>query len=248
MRDEDGGTDLLEQRCDGARVHLRVVGTRVRRHRAEVLVERVGISREPNTREVVGPDADAKHAEPHLVVGRRRNRRRNGAASRGPATRLIEQVDREPSAQKDVLKPLASIHGRLPRLLRLACAVPEHERQRTRVHRDLIEHVRVIAVQRPAGPRWVSGVERARAPHDRAADRKAALRLQHERVRWRTSFASRRPHACARTQQREHDRDDASSWRSLQTSVHGDLVLPWSTCRADGDLWRDPAWTYERSP
>lgn len=74
-------------------------------------------------------------------------------------------------------------------------AVPEDERNFSGVHRDLIEDVSVVAVQRLPGGVSAGGVERALPDRvegagsvdDRTADSEAALLLNHQRL-WLALF------------------------------------------------------------
>ena len=184
MRDENSRPDLVEQRRDRVGDHRDIERSGVGRHRAEVLIERLGVLRELNAREVVRPKTDPEHAEPQLLVGRRRDGALDHAAPRVAAARLIDHVDGKAAAQKDVLIALAPVRRGLPCLRELSCAVPEHERKLPRVYRDLIEGVGVIAAVRLARGRGrLERIKDAGALRHRPADRKAALLLNDQRCR-----------------------------------------------------------------
>src|SRR4051812_14549275 len=114
MGDENARPDLVEQCRNGLRIHLRVVGAGVRDHLPEELVERIRVARELDARIQVWPGAEPEDAEPELLVGRSRYGDRLCAACGASAPRLVDQVDREVTAQKDVLEPLAPVWRGLP--------------------------------------------------------------------------------------------------------------------------------------
>ena len=182
MRHENPRTDLVEQGGDrvGDDGHIERPG--VGRHRAEVLIERLGVLCELHAGEVVRPQADAEHAEPQLLVRRRRDRALDHAAAGVAAPRLVDRVHAKAAPQKDGLIAFASIGCGLPRLRELPGAVPEHERQLPRIHRHLIERVGMIAAERLArGRHRLVRIEGAGALRHRAADREAALLLDRQR-------------------------------------------------------------------
>ena len=72
------------------------------------------------------------------------------AATCAAASRLVNQVHPEPTAQEHVLIALASVRRGFPGLPELPETVPHHERQLAGVHRHLVEHARMVAVKRLA--------------------------------------------------------------------------------------------------
>jgi hypothetical protein len=111
-------------------------------------------------------------------------------AAAGPAaSRLVDQINRKAAAKEDVLEAFATIGRGLPRLARLTVSMPEDQRELSGVRRYLIEHVRVIAMQRlpgRVGRRSVGPlsdrVERAGSGDDCPAGREAALFLKRQRL------------------------------------------------------------------
>jgi hypothetical protein len=118
-------------------------------------------SRELHALIEVGPSAKPKDAKPELLVGRSCNGDRLRAARRPASLGLVDQVDREAAAQEDVLESLTPVGGGLPCLAGLPVAVPEDERKVSSIYRDLIEDVRMIAVQRLPRRIGAGGVVRA---------------------------------------------------------------------------------------
>ena len=96
--------------------------------------------------------------EPHLLIGRGVDRCPDRTAARIPTTRLIDQIDRKATAQKDSLEPFPAIGCGFPGLRELPVAVQKHERKLPPIRWNLIEDVCVIAVQcLPAIGRWLLG-------------------------------------------------------------------------------------------
>ena len=176
------GSDLVEQRRDRIGDDLDIERSRVRRHRAEVLIERFGVLRELNAREVVRPQADPEHAEPELLIGRGRDRAFDHAAAGVAAAGLIDHVHAKPATQEDRLIALAPVRRGLPCLGELPGTVPQHERQLPRVHGDLVECVGMIAAKGLARGRGrLVRIECAGTLCHRPADREAALFLDDQR-------------------------------------------------------------------
>ena len=147
MGDEDARTNLAEQGGDRIRVHLRIDRPHVRGHLAEVLVEGLRIARELHAWEEVGPDAEPEGGKPVLLVRRRWYRPINRASPRPATARLVHEIDPEAAPQEDRLIALTAVRRRLPRLRKLADAVPHDQGQAPGPHRHLVEDIGVIAVQ-----------------------------------------------------------------------------------------------------
>ena len=103
MGNENGRTDLVEYRRNSFRIYLRVVRAGVGNHLPEELVERLWVAGELHARIEVWPGAEPEDAEPELLVGRGRDGDRLRATRCPAAPRLIDEVDRETTAQKNVL-------------------------------------------------------------------------------------------------------------------------------------------------
>src|SRR6266496_5342852 len=176
MGNENRWPDLVKERGNCVRDHLRIEGARVGRHLPEVLVQGPRVARELHSREIVGPDTDAENVEPGLLIGRRRYRHWLGAAPRIATPRLVDDVNREAAAQEDVLEALPPVRRGFPRLRELSGTVPEHERKFAGLHRDLIEHIGVIAMKRlPVGHLLFHGVVSTGAGDHGSTGRKTAL-------------------------------------------------------------------------
>ncbi len=130
-----------------------------------------------------GIAADRVETERHLLLGT------VGEARLQEVVRLIDQVDGKTPAQKNVLESLAAVGGGLPGFRELPRAVQEDERILPPVHGDLVEDVRVVAMQRLALRRGLSGIEGARIRDHLAAHGEAALLLDHQR--FRAAFSGR---------------------------------------------------------
>ena len=184
MRHQNPGSDPVEQGRDCIRDDLDVERTRVRRHRAEILVERFGLLRELHIRKVLRPQADAEHAEPELLIGRGGDRAFDHAAAGVAAAGLIDRVHAKPATQEDRLIALAPVRCGLPCLGELPGTVPQHERQLPRVHGDLVERIGMIAAKGLAcGRGRLVRIECAGTLCHRPADREAALFLDDQRLR-----------------------------------------------------------------
>src|SRR5512139_141250 len=110
------------------------------------------------------------------------NRHWQGAASCVATSWLVDHVDPEAAAQKDVLEALAPIRRGFPCLRELSEAVPEHERKFAGVYRDLIEHIGVITVKRlPVRGLLLHGVVSAGVGDHGSADGETALLLDDQR-------------------------------------------------------------------
>jgi hypothetical protein len=98
-------------------------------------------------------------------------------AARSAAPRLVDEVCREPTAEKDRLEALPSIRRGFPAFRKLRATVPHDERQHPPVDRNLVPHVGMIAVHGLAGRRGVrvTRIEGSGIGHHRAANHKAAL-------------------------------------------------------------------------
>src|SRR5579863_7837047 len=141
MRYEDPRPDLVEQRRDRVRGYLHIERPRVGRHRAEVLVQRLGVARELHAFEIVRPNTDAENVEPCLFVGRGRRCGGHSAASSTAAPRLVHDVNLEAAAYENSLIAFASVRCRFPCLAELSGAMPEHERKFTGIDRNLIKYI-----------------------------------------------------------------------------------------------------------
>jgi hypothetical protein len=128
VREQDAGSDPAEERCHAVRHDVHVEGAGVRRHGAEVLVQRFRGTVELHAVEVVRPDTDPELAEPKLLVGRRGDRGLDRAASRVAPPRLVDEIGGEIAAQEDVLEAFAAIRCGLPGLRELPGAMPHHDR------------------------------------------------------------------------------------------------------------------------
>jgi hypothetical protein len=91
--------------CD----HVDIERPGVGRHRAEELIQRFRIARELDTRKVVGPHADAESVEPYLLVRRGGDGGLHSAAAGISAPRLIDEINRKATSQKNVLIALAAV-------------------------------------------------------------------------------------------------------------------------------------------
>ncbi len=146
MGEKNAGTDFLEQLCHRIRHDLHIERPCVRRHRAEVLVQRFRIAGELHAVEIVRPGADAKLVEPELLVRCRLHCCLGHAPPGAAPARLVDEIGGEASTQEDVLEAFAAIGSRLPGLGELSGIVPHHDRVLTRVCRHLIEGKGMIAV------------------------------------------------------------------------------------------------------
>ena len=158
--DQDARSQGVKKRRDGRYIEVDVQRTGIRRHLPIKLVQRRRLLRKLDTGVKLPVGAEAKDAEPQLVIGGRRVAAWLSRAAGQSAPRLIEQVHWIAVAQKDGLKALAAIRGGLPRFHRLPVAVPEDQRQRACVHGPLVQHEGVVAVQRLSGGGLRGRVER----------------------------------------------------------------------------------------
>lgn len=146
VRDEDSGSDSVEQRGVRIGVERQVGRADVGCHLPEELVERLLAAVELHAVEIVGIDTEAETVEPYLLVELRGERDALGAAPRIAPSGLVNEVGGIASAEKDVLEPLASVGRGLPCLGELPHAVRKDHRQRAGMDGFLIEDIRVVAV------------------------------------------------------------------------------------------------------
>jgi hypothetical protein len=188
---------MLSKSAETASGHdVHVKRTRIRCHRTEVLVQRFRIARELHSLEIVRPDPHSELTKPELLVRLRLDRCPDGAAAGVASTGLVDEIDREVAAQKDILKPFSTVRSRLPGLRELAKSVPHHDRVFPRRDRDLVERIEMIAVVGlPGRVQRLQGIERAGLGSDCPPDGEASLFLDHQRLRL-ADFLSH--HACRR--------------------------------------------------
>src|SRR5207244_3065820 len=96
-------------------------------------------------REEIRPDAEAENAKPRLRIGYRGDGDAYGGAARALPPRLIEDVHGEAAAEKDALVAFPPIRGRLPGCTQ--APMPHHQRQLSRIGRNVELDVGVIAVK-----------------------------------------------------------------------------------------------------
>ena len=146
VRDEDGGTNAVEQR--GVRIGIeREVGrTDGGRHLPKELVERLFAPVELHAVEIVGIDSETETVEPNLLVELRGEGNGLCAAPCIAAAGLVNEAGGVATAEKDILEALASVGRGLPCLGKLPYAVGKDHRQRAGVDGSLIEDIGVVAV------------------------------------------------------------------------------------------------------
>ena len=146
MGDEDSRADLVEQGSIGIRIDLEIYRADGGCHLTEILVERLRVTAELYTLEVIRPNAHAEAVEPQSFV----KGRRNGCGLRAPSgiatAGLVNKVNRESFAQEDILEAFPSVGRGFPRLTELPYSVSEYQRIFSGIHGLLIEHVGIVTV------------------------------------------------------------------------------------------------------
>ncbi|MNV27104.1 hypothetical protein D3C71_1182410 [compost metagenome] len=146
MGKQDGRPGLLQHGSYSVGDQPEVERPRVRRDRTEKLVKRRLPCRKLTATEVRRPEANSELVEPHLIVCHGLQRGLDHASAGFASPWLIDQVGSEATTQEQILEALAPIGRRFPTFGRLARTVPHHNRQRTRIHRLLVEGIDVITV------------------------------------------------------------------------------------------------------
>ena len=109
MRYQDAGPRLFEQRGHGVRNHPGIERTGIGRDRTEELIQRFRLAVELHVVEVPWPFAEPELIEEQLIEGGGLDRGCHGAIAGATAARLIDEINRITTTQKEGLKTFAAV-------------------------------------------------------------------------------------------------------------------------------------------